>query len=1070
MAEATLGAPVDFDPFAKGALPVGYDRVAPDVQAQRDKIASNIKARETTGEGLPTDTVVAGVPRATPEQMAELSVATPNRGAKIAAERRKPVFQETAKPAVTVGAPVDYDPFATAAPPDTVATSAVKGLAHGALGLAESVNIGMQFIGNRVGSKGMAEQGESGAQYFNAKAKPLEASADIQGSIADNPALLAKGSWWAYNLADTIPSLAASIVPGVGAAKAITIAGKAIPLTEAVIQRLAIAGGSIAGGAAGGSLEGAQTYQEVLKRGAPEGEAAVAGSMMAMASAALNAISVGKLVSPSKSGALVRFLTTGATEGLTEWAEEPAEGAILSNTSVAKPEDDPAKRAIQGLNVLPIAAVLGGGAGVLHGGSQPATVPPSVATNGANQPAPPAAAPDSPPVAAAPPTSAPTANAAPIEPDGLPLQFPGFPTYTRAPESLATQPIENLPPPLSAIDQARADAQVLKAGNPLDAEGNRLKNATLVAVYGENAAVRHVVEGGQQFSAVGDAMLSAAPMVERVRGTMKAGDNRDITDDILGAVDELAKIKASGQDVAQVLAHGVPHDISYEGQQLLQFLHENADNSHKIADFLERYLHEVEMASGVPSQVRGRAFDIIEERNAARKAESEAQQTEQKDAAFKTEEKKVKSDKLETTKLANEQHRAEIVLQTIARAKASGSGINSEHMTAMELAFAKAQLKKGDNGKPKVGGSIQGGSTGGSQNGARPVQTGSGKGAVSKPAETRDSGNSRPLDQGRNIKGAQGAGSVKSTSASDNPRLTLGSDGESHLDKTAVNGGFGNAETSGNNGDGVASGVSDISGGNVPLEVRPGQSKADAIVAERGLNRVRSHAQLAAYILGSHPGIVKGFGSLDIPSKRKVKATVVRQAHHAKILNAVIKAIPIDVMDDLAGIKGSADGSLYNETMFIRRLSALDINSPILARIIDVVVGRNASLGTKDFLSSGASEGSAAKADTANTTNQSVDSAGRIDSTHGVTPNSSVVTGAESATTETAPPIIPPAKPTATSVALSIKDIPAGLKITLPVLIEESGETVQVEMNARKAFRESQQRVNRLKLLLECLT
>lgn len=243
--------------------------------------------------------------------------------------------------------------------------AAGRGLAHGTLRLAEDVGTGLKFVGNRLDSKGMVELGESVEQYWGDKAKPFEPPQAIQGSIVEDPALLAKGSWWAYNIFDTIPSLAASIIPGAGAYKAIKVGGTALELTPQVISRLAVAGGALTGGAAGGSLEGAQTYREVLNRGGDESEAAAAGTAMAGASALLNALSVGTVVSPGKLGALKRFLTTGATEALTEWAEEPSEGAILSATSVAKPEDDPVARAKEGANVAPIAFLVGGGAGLI---------------------------------------------------------------------------------------------------------------------------------------------------------------------------------------------------------------------------------------------------------------------------------------------------------------------------------------------------------------------------------------------------------------------------------------------------------------------------------------------------------------------------------------------------------------------------------------------------------------------------------------------------------------------------------------------------------------------------------
>src|SRR3990167_6502673 len=474
--------PVDVNPFGRpkpdkvvmSAAELAADKALDQTPGNKDELLLEMSRKD----------LAPGVKGQLEQEYRSLYGGSPDRGAQIANEIKtargaytlKPVSYDPFSQTGYTLKPVDYDPFAPDQKPAGLMESAATGLSHGVLGLAEAVNIGLQFIGNRVGSPAMAERGESGAQYWGEKAKAFEAPADIQGSIAENPALLLKGRWWLYNLADTLPSLSASIIPGVGVAKAITIAGKAIPLTETVVERLVIAGaarkaaidraaiggGAIVGGAAGGSLEGAQTYQEVLKRGAPEPEAAAAASMMALASGALNAIAVGKIVSPAKSNALVRFLTTGAVEGLTEWAEEPAEGAILSRTSVAKPEDDPAKRAVQGLNVLPIAAVLGGGAGAMAG-RQVEVAP--------QQPSPDQAT--TPPAAVAPATAPPEQdggqpNAEPQS--GLPVaesQAPGSSEVAPGPGDAGVAPDQVSALPLSLIDQARADAQILKSGQPI---------------------------------------------------------------------------------------------------------------------------------------------------------------------------------------------------------------------------------------------------------------------------------------------------------------------------------------------------------------------------------------------------------------------------------------------------------------------------------------------------------------------------------------------------------------------------------------------------------------------------
>lgn len=240
-----------------------------------------------------------------------------------------------------------------------VVEAAGKGLKRAMVDLAEAVNIGGQFIANRIDSKSADEFFKAGAEFWADVGKQYDPPPELQGNILDHPELLGKASWWAYNVANIVPSVAATIVPALGT-YGLMARG------PAAIARLARIGAAVSGGAVGGSLEGVQTYDELRKRGAPESEAAVAGTLMALASAGLNAISLDVFMGKSTS-LLKKFLVSGSTEALTEWLEEPTEGAILSNTSVAKPEDDPISRAREGVNVIPPSFLVGGATGAAGG-------------------------------------------------------------------------------------------------------------------------------------------------------------------------------------------------------------------------------------------------------------------------------------------------------------------------------------------------------------------------------------------------------------------------------------------------------------------------------------------------------------------------------------------------------------------------------------------------------------------------------------------------------------------------------------------------------------------------------
>ncbi len=235
--------------------------------------------------------------------------------------------------------------------------AAGKGLAGGTIGIAEDVGTVTKYLGEKFKSPTMVKVGDTAEKYWANVKEEYSAPESLQGDIvmpdgSINTELLTKGSWWAYHVAQMVPSLAASIIPAAGtirgisavgaglktvgtgskAYKAITVGKNVIKVKPATIDRLARIGGAITGGAAGGMLEGSGTYREVVERGGTPEEAASAAEMMFLASASLNAISLDfmfkKLPNSAKGRLFKRFLN-GATEGVTEYLEGPAEASIL---------------------------------------------------------------------------------------------------------------------------------------------------------------------------------------------------------------------------------------------------------------------------------------------------------------------------------------------------------------------------------------------------------------------------------------------------------------------------------------------------------------------------------------------------------------------------------------------------------------------------------------------------------------------------------------------------------------------------------------------------------------------
>lgn len=716
MDDVTL-RPVSFNPFADGAINPDDFKVAPDVQESRDRARMQILLAELKDN--PDDEAL--------KKEIQFEQQKPGRGTQIATEMRKSN--------VTLR-PVDFDPFAAPSSgvrPSDLVKSAVAGVAGGAgaivQGGGELLARGINMVGGKLGfdPEARAINPLQGAvnDLMDAQtpaAKKAEANSQISGELL-------KPSDWSFGNDPSVAGIALQGMNAIGQmapnlAVALITAGASVPVQLAIGATV----GGLQGLGAGADQEreaigkmnheelmaGSALYKELIGRGVPQdtaksavAEAAALGGGLgnAIPSAGegafenflIGALTKGKIKIPSLGAGVAGRVATGIVGGGAMGGAEEAieQGAQNVGSNVAIGGDRPVGQdTLQNFVMGMIAeGVAGGGAGALsksHGQAQAENA-------NVRQEVPVAAETTAPVQAAEQPVPAPAASTSePIEytpPDkGLALQEPPVAAPAQpAAESIPYEPVLNLSP----IEQARKDAEVLKTGGiPVDADDTRLRNATLISIYGENAAVRHAIEN-PALSAVGDAMLLIAPKVEQVRKSLSQSEqSRDITTDVMTAIDELARIKAAGSTVAEIMKQGFPGGVSYEAEQLMQFLDQNAANPQKVADFMERYLQVVQDMGGVPSDVRGKAFDIISERNASKREAEEAQARAQVEGA---QAKQVKTE----TQIATEQARAENALTEMAKARVAGSGINTEHMTAMEIAFQNArQLKEKKSEKP----------------------------------------------------------------------------------------------------------------------------------------------------------------------------------------------------------------------------------------------------------------------------------------------------------------------------------------------------------------------------------
>ncbi|WP_321404013.1 LPD38 domain-containing protein [Maridesulfovibrio sp.] len=293
-------------------------------------------------------------------------------------DKGSPVFSSVPQVPVDTSVPEQQGfgmPFVDSAIDSTVGM--YHGLAAGSAGLGESFGAGLQWLGNRMDSDTVADAGEAIADYYKPLRESHAPAKELQGNVMDNPELMARGDWWTYQVGNLGPSLGAAMIPGAAVGKFVQVGGKALQLTPQLLERAARIGQALGAGAGGGALEGTSTYREVLEAGGSEKEAARAGEMMALASAGLNAVSFGKMFSKAGQGVVAKttkHLGSGLVEGISEWAEEPAESiskdlAHYIETGEMKPGvwKRVKQAAKEGVNVIGPAAITGVGGSVMSG-------------------------------------------------------------------------------------------------------------------------------------------------------------------------------------------------------------------------------------------------------------------------------------------------------------------------------------------------------------------------------------------------------------------------------------------------------------------------------------------------------------------------------------------------------------------------------------------------------------------------------------------------------------------------------------------------------------------------------
>lgn len=777
--------PLDIDPFkptrasfdatirAAGSEPV----VSPDVQQQRDQIRKDMLERE---RALPmTDEARVAL---------EKEIAGTNRGRQITVERKP-----KAQPASFELVPMDIDPFAT---PKGEQGEFMKGLAGGLQGgTPKMFGSAMRGAGTMLGSDWLVEQGK---RLADAGQKTLEGYQPQVGSIAkvrtDNIRNTLSDfftKYLPYQTGNALASMAPTIASGLlGAGIGGAVGGPP---------------GAVAGGLSGVVLSGyPMNYGDIyssalddpgIQRAVQEGKLTEKSLASITAAAAvpitaLDSWAIGRLGSALTADAkrslykrifaemAAGSLREGSTEGLQQIMSEFTQQQLGSDKTATQSAIAVVDNAIGGMAG---GGVTGGVAGAIQ--RQTALQQPPQA-----QPAQPPAGPGVTDV----PRETPVPPKLGFQPGDPMVTFPDGTTMTRAeyeqrradgmtgsgrtepvqpdepapPEPPAQLGYQAGPPMVTFPDgttmtqaeyQQRLADGITGSGTPQVTEFEReqaektQRNETLRAIYGDNQAVTRVIEGDME--SIANALYRVAPTVERVRaGLPQAEEDRDITQDIVGALDQMAMVKQSGQTIDQVLALN-QEEMSYEEQTLARFLNSNIDNPQRVADFLESYLEIVENMGGVPSEVRGRAFDIINERNAQRKQADADKKAIEKQKAFEKQEKATPATVAKKTAAAADA----AIEREVTVAKAAGSGVNAEHKTAIELAFESAGKLKGKKRGRETGDAVRAGAQSDAQaaDGQGAGLASEGAGTVPEPVQTDEAGTQQPVRAQRGDEGTQ---------------------------------------------------------------------------------------------------------------------------------------------------------------------------------------------------------------------------------------------------------------------------------------------------------------------------
>lgn len=149
------------------------------------------------------------------------------------------------------------------------------------------------------------------------------------------------------------------------------------------------------------------------------------------------------------------------------------------------------------------------------------------------------------------------------------------------------------------------------------------------------------------------------------------------------------------------------------------------------------------------------------------------------------------------------------------------------------------------------------------------------------------------------------------------------------------------------------SAIGDVGGVNIEGDGRSRPAPSDTASSESSSDVFpATGANLRRDLLKAHPRLVEGLGALDIEGKRAVMRLVSGAAHNFKVREFIVKAVPVDVMNDIVGTEGNSRRLLNNKAMLPDALASIDPDAPVFSSMVAAILGTPTGASTE--ISSGA--------------------------------------------------------------------------------------------------------------------